>query len=124
MSKGTLFDKVIDMHTIEGNQILIGRRPIHEVTSNPECFERVRREGVEVVNPETCFAVMDHIVNTQSRDGRPFKDEKDAIMARTLEENVRDFGITYFAPGSGNGGVCHVVFPEQGIIWPGMTAIC
>lgn len=124
MSKNTLFDKVIDMHTIEGNQILIGRKPIHEVTSNPSCFERLREEGFEVRYPETCFAVMDHIVNTKSRDGKPYKDAKDELMAKTLEENVRDFGITYFAPGSGNGGICHVVFPEQGIIWPGMTAIC
>ncbi len=124
MSKGTLYDKVIGMHTVEGNQILIGRKVIHEVTSNPACIERLRDENLKLIFPETAFAVMDHILNTKSPDGRPFKDVTDELMAKTLEDNVRDFGIKYFAPSSGEGGVCHVVFPEQGIIWPGMTVIC
>lgn len=124
MSKNTLCDKVIDMHTIKDNQILIGRKVIHEVTSNPASCERLREDKYELRYPETAFAVIDHILNTKSPDGRPFKDADDELMAKTLEENVRDFGITYFAPGSRNGGICHVVFPEQGIIWPGMTIIC
>ncbi len=124
MSRGTLHDKVIDIHTVNGNQILIGKKFAHEVTSNPACFEKLVEEGIDFVYPETAAAVMDHIVNTKSKDGRPFKDEQDRLMARTLEENVKRFGIEYFAPGSGNGGVCHVVFPEQGMVWPGITAIC
>ena len=44
-------------------------------------------------------------------------------MAQTLEANVRDFGIRYFAPGSGDNGVCHVVFLAKGIIWPGMYVV-
>ncbi len=124
MSKGTLHDKVIDMHTIQGNQILIGGKPIHEVTSNPACIERLRDENYDIRFPETAFAVMDHIINTKSKNGRPLKDAADELMAKTLEDNVRDFNITYFAPGSGDGGICHVVFPEQGIIWPGMIVVC
>jgi 3-isopropylmalate/(R)-2-methylmalate dehydratase large subunit len=124
MAKGTLYDKVIGLHTVEGNQILLGRKFIHEVTSNPACIERLRDENLDLRFPETTFAVMDHILNTKSQNGRPFKDSNDELMARTLEENVRDFRMTYFAPASGDGGVCHVVFPEQGVIWPGMTAIC
>lgn len=124
MSKNTLFDKVMDMHNVRENQIVIGRKVIHEVTSNPASLERLRDEGYELRHPETAFAVMDHILNTKSADGRPLKDDDDKLMAETLEKNVNDFGITYFAPGSGNGGVCHAVFPEQGIIWPGMTVVC
>lgn len=124
MSKGTLYDKTIDRHIVRGNQILIGKKVIHEVTSNPECMEKLVDEGLPLVHPETCFAVMDHILNTKSKDGRPFKDADDELMAKTLEDNVKRFNITYFPPGSGKGGVCHVVFPEQGLIWPGMTVIC
>ncbi|MFT4302946.1 MAG: 3-isopropylmalate dehydratase large subunit [Candidatus Woesearchaeota archaeon] len=124
MAGKSLYEKVIEMHTVIDNQIVIGRKVIHEVTSNPACIERLRDDGLDIVYPETAFAVMDHIINTRCCSGMPFKDSTDELMAKTLEQNVKDFNVTYFPPGSGKGGVCHVVFPEQGIIWPGMTAIC
>ncbi len=45
-------------------------------------------------------------------------------MTKTLEENVNEFGLNYFAIDSGKQGVCHVTFPEQGLIWPGQVIVC
>lgn len=127
MSEGTWYDNVVESHKpirlSNGKlQIPIDIHPGHEVTSNPAAYERLRDEKLSLRHPELTFAVRDHIIRT-SGDERPYDNPKDELMAKTLEDNIRDFGATYFAPRSGKGGVCHVVFPEQGIIWPGMYVV-
>src|SRR5204863_4871617 len=42
----------------------------------------------------------------------------------TLEENVRDFGITYFGLGDKRQGIVHIIGPEQGFTLPGTTIVC
>lgn len=42
----------------------------------------------------------------------------------TLEENVKDFGITYFGLGDKRQGIVHVIGPEQGFTLPGTTLVC
>jgi 3-isopropylmalate/(R)-2-methylmalate dehydratase large subunit len=126
MSKGTLLDKVWDLHTVKTlddgrTQLFVGRHLIHEVTS-PQAFEDVEERGLKVLHPELTFATLDHVIPTDCPQ-RPYKDSQAELMAKTLEDNVRKHGIRYF--GSGNGqGVCHVVFPEQGVIWPGQVIVC
>lgn len=126
MSNNTLFDKVWDAHVVDilpdgRTQLFVGRHLVHEVTS-PQAFEELRERGLKVKYPELTFATLDHVIPTCDV-GRPYKDEKAELMAATLEKNVKDFGITYFGPGNGQ-GVCHVVFPEQGVIWPGQVVVC
>jgi 3-isopropylmalate/(R)-2-methylmalate dehydratase large subunit len=126
MSKNTLFDKVWDLHTVQvledgRTQLFVGRHLVHEVTS-PQAFEELRERGLKVKHPELTFATLDHVIPT-CNPSRPYADAQAELMARTLEDNVREFGITYFGPGKGQ-GVCHVVFPEQGVIWPGQVVVC
>jgi 3-isopropylmalate/(R)-2-methylmalate dehydratase large subunit len=126
MSKRTLLDKVWDLHKVDTlptgqDQIFVGRHLIHEVTS-PQAFEQLRDDKMKVRRPDLSSAVLDHVIPTHDQS-RPYEDEKNELMAKTLEENVAKTGIKYFGPGDGQ-GVCHVVFPEKGIIWPGMTAAC
>jgi 3-isopropylmalate/(R)-2-methylmalate dehydratase large subunit len=45
-------------------------------------------------------------------------------MAKTLERTVEEFGVPFFATGSGRHGVCHVTFAENGLIWPGQLVAC
>jgi 3-isopropylmalate/(R)-2-methylmalate dehydratase large subunit len=45
-------------------------------------------------------------------------------MFQALEKNTKDFGIRFFDIPSGDQGVVHVVGPEQGLTWPGMTVAC
>lgn len=127
MSKNTLYDKVWEKHTVGKlptgqTQIFVGRHLMHEVTS-PQAFEMLRERGLKVKRPELTFAVTDHVIPTHDRS-RPFEDDQAELMTKTLEENVKEFDVTYFDIGSGHQGVCHVTYPEQGLIWPGVLAVC
>lgn len=77
MSKGTLFDKVWDLHTVATlasgqTQLFIGLHLIHEVTS-PQAFAMLRDRNLKVMFPERTVATVDHIVPTNSQ-ARPFTD--------------------------------------------------
>jgi 3-isopropylmalate/(R)-2-methylmalate dehydratase large subunit len=127
MSKNTLYDKVWENHEVGKlptgqTQLFVGRHLMHEVTS-PQAFEMLRERGLKVKHPELTTAVVDHVIPTHDLS-RPFKDSQAELMTKTLEDNVKEFGIKYLSPGSGKQGVCHVSFPEQGLILPGVVAVC
>ena len=42
----------------------------------------------------------------------------------TLEDNVKDFGVTYFGLADKRQGIVHVIGPEQGFTLPGTTVVC
>ena len=42
----------------------------------------------------------------------------------TLEDNVKDFGVTYFGLGDKRQGIVHIIGPEQGFTLPGTTVVC
>lgn len=46
------------------------------------------------------------------------------MQCLTLEENVKDFGVTYFGLGDRRQGIVHVIGPEQGFTLPGTTLVC
>lgn len=127
MSKNTLYDKVWEKHKVGKlptgqTQLFVGRHLMHEVTS-PQAFGMLRERGLKVRYPELTTAVVDHVIPTDDLS-RPFRDSQAELMTKTLEENTREFGIDYFAPHSGKQGICHVTFPEQGLILPGIVAVC
>ncbi|MEO1400082.1 MAG: 3-isopropylmalate dehydratase large subunit [Cyanobacteria bacterium J06635_1] len=127
MSKGTLFDKVWDLHTVAmlpsgQTQLFIGLHLIHEVTS-PQAFAMLRERGLKVMYPERTVATVDHIVPTQSQ-ARPFADALAEDMIVALEHNTADNGISFYNVGSGRQGIVHVIAPEQGLTQPGMTIAC
>ena len=41
-----------------------------------------------------------------------------------LEENVREFGVTYFGMKDRRQGIVHIIGPEQGFTLPGTTCVC
>lgn len=41
-----------------------------------------------------------------------------------LEENVKEFGVTYFGMTDRRQGIVHVIGPEQGFTLPGITCVC
>ena len=127
MSKGTLFDKVWDLHTVGilpsgQTQLFIGLHLIHEVTS-PQAFAMLRERGLKVLYPERTVATVDHIVPTENQ-ARPFADVLAEEMIRELEQNTKDYGIKFYNIGSGSQGIVHVIAPEQGLTQPGMTVAC
>ena len=127
MSKGTLFDKVWDLHTVGTlpsgqTQLFIGLHLIHEVTS-PQAFAMLREKNLQVLFPERTVATVDHIVPTENVV-RPFTDVLAEEMIQALEQNAKDHGIRFYNVGSGNQGIVHVIAPEQGLTQPGMTVAC
>ena len=127
MSKGTLFDKVWDAHTVGTlpsgqTQLFIGLHLIHEVTS-PQAFAMLRERGLNVMFPERTVATVDHIVPTENQ-ARPFADALAEEMIQALESNSKENAITFYNVGSGNQGIVHVIAPEQGLTQPGMTIAC
>jgi 3-isopropylmalate/(R)-2-methylmalate dehydratase large subunit len=127
MSKGTLFDKVWDSHTVGTlpsgqTQLFIGLHLIHEVTS-PQAFAMLRDRSLKVMFPDRTVATVDHIVPTENQ-ARPFADDMAEAMMQEIERNTQDNGITFHKIGSGNQGVVHVIAPEQGLTQPGMTIAC
>jgi 3-isopropylmalate/(R)-2-methylmalate dehydratase large subunit len=127
VSKGTLFDKVWDLHTVGTlpsgqTQLFIGLHLIHEVTS-PQAFAMLRERSLNVLFPERTVATVDHIVPTENQ-ARPFADSLAEEMMQALENNCKEQGITFYNIGSGNQGVVHIIAPEQGLTQPGMTIAC
>jgi 3-isopropylmalate/(R)-2-methylmalate dehydratase large subunit len=127
MSSGTLYDKVLDRHKVTTlpngqDQLFVGLHLIHEVTS-PQAFGMLRERDIEVARPDLTLATVDHIVPTADQS-RPYGDDAAERMMSELEENVRDAGIEFLDPDSGEQGIVHVVGPEQGLTQPGKTIVC
>jgi 3-isopropylmalate/(R)-2-methylmalate dehydratase large subunit len=127
MSKGTLFDKVWELHQVGTlpsgqTQLFIGLHLIHEVTS-PQAFAMLRERGLKVMFPQRTVATVDHIVPTESQ-ARPFIDSLAEEMIQALEKNCQDYGVRFYNIGSGSQGIVHVIAPEQGLTQPGMTIAC
>ncbi|GGN90149.1 3-isopropylmalate dehydratase large subunit [Haloarcula pellucida] len=127
MSQGTLYDKVWDRHKVTTlpngqDQLFVGLHLIHEVTS-PQAFGMLQERGLEVARPDLTHATVDHIVPTANQD-RPYADDAAERMMAELEENVRDAGIEFSDPTTGDQGIVHVIGPEQGITQPGKTIVC
>ncbi|KAA9396996.1 3-isopropylmalate dehydratase large subunit [Haloarcula sp. CBA1130] len=127
MSENTLYDKVWDQHKVTTlpngqDQLFVGLHLIHEVTS-PQAFGMLKERGLEVARPDLTHATVDHIVPTANQD-RPYSDDAAETMMAELEENVRDAGIQFSDPTTGDQGIVHVIGPEQGITQPGKTIVC
>ena len=124
----TLFDKIFDAHLVHEAQdgtclLYIDRHLVHEVTS-PQAFEGLRTAGRKVRHPEATLAVADHNVPTTKDRLQGIKDETSRIQVQTLEDNTREFGITYYKMDDKRQGVVHIVGPEQGFTLPGATIVC
>jgi 3-isopropylmalate/(R)-2-methylmalate dehydratase large subunit len=127
MSRNTLYDKVWERHKVTTlpngqDQLFVGLHLIHEVTS-PQAFGMLRERDIDVARPDLTLATVDHIVPTADQS-RPYSDDAAEEMMAELEENVRDAGIDFLDPTTGDQGIVHVVGPEQGLTQPGKTIVC
>jgi 3-isopropylmalate dehydratase len=52
------------------------------------------------------------------------QEEQSRTQLVTLEQNVEEFGLTYFGMTDKRQGIVHVVGPEQGFTLPGTTVVC
>ncbi|KAI9371501.1 aconitase family-domain-containing protein [Aspergillus egyptiacus] len=129
----TLYDKVVDAHIVNEQEdgtilLYIDRHLVHEVTS-PQAFEGLKNASRKVRRPDCTLVTVDHNIPTTSRKNfknvEEFIEENDSrLQCSTLEENVKDFGLTYFGMGDKRQGIVHVIGPEQGFTLPGTTVVC
>lgn len=123
----TLFDKIWDAHVVKRlderrDLLFVDRHLLHEVTT-PQAFEGLDRAGRRVYQPRLAVATEDHVVSTEpGRTGAAF--DAGRTMIEVARENSRRFGIAHFDSGHPQQGIVHVIAPEQGIVAPGMTAVC
>ncbi|KAJ7638619.1 aconitase family-domain-containing protein [Roridomyces roridus] len=132
-SPRTLYDKIWDDHVVDVNDdglalIYIDRHLVHEVTS-PQAFEGLRNAGRPVRRPDCTLATVDHNIPTVSRKNfqsvATFIDEPDSrAQCAALEDNVKEFGLTYFGMTDKRQGIVHIIGPEQGFTLPGITCVC
>ena len=101
---------------------------MHEVTS-PQAFEGLKNAGRQVRRPDCTLATTDHNVPTTPRHNFKnisefVKEDDSRLQCETLEQNVKDFKLTYFGLGDKRQGIVHVIGPEQGFTLPGTTVVC
>ncbi|KAK1765756.1 3-isopropylmalate dehydratase [Phialemonium atrogriseum] len=129
----TLYDKVLQDHIVDERDdgtilLYIDRHLVHEVTS-PQAFEGLRNAGRKVRRPDCTLATTDHNVPTSPRTNLKdissfIKDADSRTQCVTLEENVRDFKLTFFGLNDKRQGIVHIIGPEQGFTLPGTTLVC
>lgn len=133
MAPQTLYDKVFQDHVVHKDEsgsylIYIDRHLVHEVTS-PQAFEGLTNAGRKVRRTDCTLATVDHNIPTVSRANLTdidsfIKQDDSRLQVKTLEQNVKDFDITYFGMNDDRQGIVHIVGPEQGFTLPGTTVVC
>ena len=123
----TLYDKLWQSHVVhtaeDGTTILyIDRHLVHEVTS-PQAFEGLKLAGRKPWRIAANLAVADHNVPTTHR-AEGIADPISRLQVETLDNNAREYGLTYFNMSDKRQGIVHVIGPEQGATLPGMTVVC
>lgn len=123
----TLFDKIWDKHVVQivengPTQLYIDRLYCHEVTS-PQAFDGMRNRGLKCLRPDQIFCMPDHNTPTHDQD-KPIADLISRKQVDTLENNAKEFGLSYYGMLSKDNGIIHVVGPEKGLSLPGMTIVC
>ncbi len=123
----TLFDKIWDKHVVQvvedgPTQLYIDRLYCHEVTS-PQAFAGLKAMGLKCFRPQQIFCMPDHNTPTHDQD-KPIEDPISRKQVDTLEQNCKDFGLSYYGMMNKDNGIIHVVGPEKGLSLPGMTIVC
>ena len=126
MSK-TLYDKLWESHLVHSEEdgtalIYIDRHLLHEVTS-PQAFEGLKLAGRTPWRKSANLVVADHNVPTTNR-ANGIDDPVSRLQVETLDDNAKEFGLTYFDMRDLRQGIVHVIGPEQGATLPGMTVVC
>lgn len=115
----SVFEKIWESHTVEelpGRNYLIFMDQIvaHEITTPQGAIEIDENFNGKLYAPERIIAINDHV--------SPAKDTATAIQAKVLREWAKKHKIKIFD--IGDNGICHVVAPERGYVYPGMTLCC
>lgn len=125
----TLFDKLWDLHAVGADGagaslIAIDRVMLHERTGGV-ALQALQEAGRFPLAPDRVFAVMDHIVSFRSGRGRDEArspgGEAFITQTRAMAENA---GVNLIDTDDRHQGIVHVIAPELGVAYPGLSIIC
>lgn len=78
-------------------------------------FRTLKKWGIDqVFDPDKIYITADHFIPSPTADA--------AIQYKTLQEFMREYHIRNWFPW-GQGGICHALFPERGLVRPGMLIV-
>ncbi len=127
MPAQTLYDKLLDSHTVrrldaDGTERLlyIDRTVLNEYTS-PQAFTGLREAGRKVWRPGAALGTVDHVNPTSTLRTADMADVDASRQVAYFAENCRDFGIELFDLRHPMQGIEHVVMTELGLVLPGMV---
>ena len=130
MQPRSLYDKIVDAHTVRrlddrtgpGAEILlyVDRTVLNEYTS-PQAFSGLRETDRPVWRPSAALGVVDHVNPTAAARVAAMPDPGGARQVAYFSENCRDFGIELLDVLHPLQGIEHVVAPELGFVLPGMV---
>ena len=121
----TLFDKIWTPHVVtdRGDESLLYVDRVLLQENSFHAFDKIRREGRTVRNPDQAFGFSDHYVPTRNRelgvDG--IRDPEIRNMVELITSDTATYGIKLFGLGHDYQGILHVVGPEFGITQPGLV---
>lgn len=85
----------------------------HDITT--AAFRELEKMGVtKVFDPEKIYFTVDHFVPSPTQEA--------AAQMKDLGGYIRKYGISHWFP-QGQGGICHALFPERGLVRPGMVIV-
>ena len=121
----TLFDKIWTTHVVtdRGDESLLYVDRVLLQENSFHAFDKIRREGRTVRNPNQAFAFSDHYVPTRNRELgiNGIRDPEIRNMVELITSDTETYGIELFGLGHDYQGILHVVGPEFGITQPGLV---
>ncbi len=130
MSTRTLYQKLVDSHTVsrlDAQHVLlyVDLHIMNEYTS-PQAFAGLRAQGRTVLRPRQQLAVVSHIIPTHPVQvgQRVIFDPPSALQASNLKKNCREYGIKLLDTNDAEQGIEHIIAPEHGWVRPGMVVLC
>lgn len=128
MSAKTLYQKLVDSHTVvkldEENVLLFCDLHLMNEYTSPQAFSGLDEKGRGVLIPGQNISVVSHIIPTHNEMPRKIADPASSLQALNLKKNCVKHDIPLFDTNHPLQGIEHVVSPEHGMVRPGMVIIC
>jgi 3-isopropylmalate/(R)-2-methylmalate dehydratase large subunit len=124
----TLIDKIWQLHLVadlgqDTDLIYVDRHFMHE-RSGGRMLDGVARAGRQVYDTHLTYAVLDHLVDTDSGRTDVTKAPGGTEFISFFREKAQAAGIELIGLDDARQGIVHVIAPELGIALPGMTLVC
>ncbi|MBU3559696.1 3-isopropylmalate dehydratase large subunit [Polynucleobacter sp. Nonnen-W13] len=128
MSAKTLYQKIVDSHTVasldEENVLLFCDLHLMNEYTSPQAFSGLDEKDRGVLMPGQNISVVSHIIPTHNEMPRKIADPASSLQALNLKKNCLKHNIPLFDTNHPLQGIEHVVSPEHGMVRPGMVIIC